>query len=145
MTDILDRQTVFDIAINGIIAQGAFSFAPYGDGRGGIQCLYRGPNNTRCGIGHLIPDAEYLDKIESDGAMEALRDTGVRGRIHPDVTDYFLDGLQHVHDLAAENGSPWRDFRGLVKAFAKENELSLANINLEGIPADEADEAGKDW
>ena len=137
MAEILDKQAVFDIAINGLIAQGAFSFAPYGDGRGGIQCLYRGPNNTRCGIGHLIPDAEYLDKIESDGAMEALRDTGARNRIHPDVTNFFLGNLQSVHDLAAENGSSWRDFRGLFEAFAKEYELSLANINLKDIPADE--------
>lgn len=27
-------------------------------------CCYRGPNNLRCGVGHLIPDNLFSDKIE---------------------------------------------------------------------------------
>ncbi len=53
-----DDQEVFDYVVNALRKQGKKS-AIYQD-----QCLYRGPNGTKCAAGHLIPDEDYQSSWE---------------------------------------------------------------------------------
>src|SRR3546814_5767296 len=53
-----NHQEALNRAVRGIVAQGQLAKNEDDD------CLYRGPNNTKCGVGHLIPDNLYREGIE---------------------------------------------------------------------------------
>lgn len=64
-----DPEKVFEFIKEKLLAQGCRSYGlaptylPVFDGK--KLCLYRGPNNTRCAAGHLIPDEVYSENMES--------------------------------------------------------------------------------
>jgi len=60
-----NNQEVFDFVVNALRKQGCQSTT--GDG-----CLYRGPNNTRCAAGHLIPDEDYKPGWEAQSLYFGL-------------------------------------------------------------------------
>src|SRR3546814_17046247 len=90
-----NHQEALNRAVRGIVAQGQLAKNEDDD------CLYRGPNNTKCGVGHLIPDNLYregiarLDVAQLD--LDALIDPPLAT---PPDTD-FLIALQiypqHTH------------------------------------------------
>jgi len=87
------RQEIFDLAWNGLKAQG------FGKSRvpGKARCLYRGPDGLKCAIGHCIPDGNYRKKF--DRGMEL---GGVLHAARISDADYdFARGLQEAHDFAA--------------------------------------------
>jgi hypothetical protein len=53
-------QEVIHWALTGLLVQGQLSYV-----KG--HCLYRGPNNTKCGVGHVLPDDLYHDSMEDNG------------------------------------------------------------------------------
>lgn len=55
---------MFNIAATGMLVQGRKSV----DGIG--QCQYRGPDNTKCGVGFIIKDEAYSPAIEGIGIVE---------------------------------------------------------------------------
>jgi hypothetical protein len=63
-------------------------------------CMYRGPDNTKCAVGCLIPDEDYSPEYENkqvgdrklNGLLEKL---GLRSHLR------LLDHLQSVHDNEA--------------------------------------------
>lgn len=62
------------------------------------QCLYRGPNDTKCAIGCLIPDDDYYVGLEERPAdhprvLGLLAKQGITGEAR------FLSLLQYVHDM----------------------------------------------
>jgi hypothetical protein len=130
MPKLLTRQAIFDLAINGIIAQGAFSVADRDMGILAGQCRYRGPNNTRCAIGMLIPDAEYVPEMEGKSSSQALSGSNLFEGFAPDVDHNFLSALQNTHDAASNEADPWPFFQLLAAETATEFHLSLANITF---------------
>ncbi len=84
--------------------QGVRSIGP--DNRG---CLYRGPDDNKCFIGHIIPDEEYDVEME-DLCVADLIDTfgnvvkGFEGQENLKL----LDHLQDHHDF----GRLWKRERG---------------------------------
>jgi len=58
------------------------------------RCLYRGPNNTACAVGCLIPDDEYSPEFE---AMSLVRVQESVSTLR-DLRFEFLFGAQRVHD-----------------------------------------------
>ncbi len=74
--------------------------------KSGVQgaCLYRGPNNTRCFIGALIPDDVYRQEMEKH-SVSSLSDFNPVVDQHltidgwpPEITYPFLRRLQSIHD-----------------------------------------------
>lgn len=53
----MNNQQAFTQAIQGLIAQGRPSTRIN-------TCVYRGPDNRKCAIGHLIPDSLYRESFE---------------------------------------------------------------------------------
>lgn len=84
------RQEIFDLAWNGLKAQG-FRRAYGGIG---VGCLYRGPDGMKCAIGHCIADERYDPEMDMCGQRSlAFRAAGVASE------DYdFAIELQTVHD-----------------------------------------------
>jgi len=69
------------------------------------KCLYRGPNNTRCAIGLLIPDEKYRPSIEGescydDKVLECFT-------IPVGLTKGDLSEIQYSHDTASNQEDGW--------------------------------------
>ena len=68
----------------------------------GVKCRYRGPNDTKCAIGCVLPDGLYDPDMEGNGI------DGLLDGCWPDVT-WFFDGVdrnmlvefQSAHDTIA--------------------------------------------
>lgn len=98
--ELKTRQEVFDYVAPLLLAQGQKST---GDFEYGSSCAYRGQNDCKCAIGHLIPDEEYSTVLEGVGINGLLGNpvcppTLKRLMDNPDVGIYFLETLQYVHD-----------------------------------------------
>ena len=74
----MTKQETFDIIVNHLRKQRCKSAE-------NSKCLYRGPNNTKCAAGILIPDKDYIPQME-----------------YANINDGHNIGLvfdmQHVHD-----------------------------------------------
>lgn len=103
----MNNQQAFTTAIRGVLMQGRKSTETN-------TCLYRGPNNLRCGVGHLIPDNLFSDKIEGLNISSMLRANymydeeliAVKSRLRQhfkDVSPELLDDIQRWHDRLPEN------------------------------------------
>ena len=109
---MMTKQEVFDTIWYGITKQNAFSYDPIAD-----RCMYRGPNNTRCAIGLLIPDDIYDPVIEEKG-IELLMDPieiyrnptyskifmYINNNINNDAI--FMRALQYEHDRCTNSDIP---------------------------------------
>ena len=77
-------------------------------------CLYRGPNNTKCGVGLLIEDKDYNSEWEEGPTGQGY---GVRylsgNNLLPaylkDISLDFLASLQGAHDRAAMKRDDFTD------------------------------------
>ena len=95
-------------------------------------CLYRGPNNTKCAIGCLIPDSLYSPDIENSIVrslvkMEAYEKffcelLEVDKISEQDIV--FLQNLQDIHD-----NSETHDWLNNLECFADENDLKQESLN----------------
>jgi hypothetical protein len=106
-----NKQEIFDTTTRALLAQGRPSFNP-AEG----TCLYRGPDGTKCAIGHLIPDDAYHPDMENlrawaDRVMEAAGFDGPTGA--QSAAGMFLAELQSAHDEPARTDfnnwlKPWK-------------------------------------
>jgi hypothetical protein len=93
-------QAAFDKATAAVIAQGKRSIADDGD-----SCLYRGPNGTKCAVGHLMSD-EQMSRfgIQEDSNPYvfpfALIEELLPGVNQTDACS-FLSQIQRAHDRAS--------------------------------------------
>lgn len=120
---MLDRQKVFDIVKEKMLAQGKRSmFNEY-------DCAYRNPDGLKCAIGHLIPDEMYDPKMESGSVIRLfenfpeikeylLNEFGNKNSERTEISDYndttFLLKLQQIHDYYEE----WEYFAARLDNFA---------------------------
>lgn len=113
----MTEQTAFNIVKNHLLTQMTKSIEEneFGD----TQCLYRGPNGTKCAIGALITDEEYK-KIEDARCkylgvyeVEDLQIVSLQG-----LTIDFLEELQIIHDHYEV-----QDWKNQLEIFAKKYNL----------------------
>jgi hypothetical protein len=112
----MTRQEILDIVAPALINQGCQSYSTSLN-----TCVYRGPNGTKCAVGHLIPDEIYNDDMEGlnvkslsgiDGVPEYFRDNKILK---------FLSDLQMLHD----DIDSWHNIRKSLKKFAKNRKLKV--------------------
>lgn len=67
------------------------------------KCMYRGPNNTKCFVGCMIPDESYDNAMENTNAAGIMDDFSVMEYLLLDgyqgyrMRDFWL-GMQMIHD-----------------------------------------------
>jgi len=90
------KQSAFDLICNRFAVQKVRSHDPAVTEAEGNGCLYRGPDGTKCAVGHLIADADYLPVMEGRG----VNSDEVRGVLKSDEDDFlrFLVDVQVSHD-----------------------------------------------
>lgn len=119
----LTRQTAFDTAVAGLAAQG-FRRSVTGS-FGQSSCVYRGPDETRCAVGHCIPDEVYTHRMEGSQALELLQHyPSVRDLFADEVEAPFLQRLQLCHDKS--NGP--EDMRERLMNFGVLSRLTLPDV-----------------
>jgi hypothetical protein len=103
-----------------MIAQGRPSRSEY-DG----DCLYRGPDGSKCAAGVLIPDELYNPRFEGTAADQ--KDVGsILSRLGHDLS--LVRDLQVVHDEAGSNHFI-RDFRDAAAVTAQCYGLDASVLN----------------
>ncbi len=105
------RQEIFDLAWNGLKAQG-FERARHKIG----GCAYRDEAGRRCAIGHCIPDDAYEDELEGPIGRDVLDAANIS---QADLE--FCRNLQRRHDYA---DGPKDMADGLIQ-FARDNALTI--------------------
>lgn len=74
----------------------------------GRYCLYRGPNNTKCAVGCLIPDSEYKSDMDCfDGPLGTYQG-GIYNLLEvcpslAGLSENFLEACQLAHDRSRAN------------------------------------------
>lgn len=102
----MSLQEIFDFAVNHLRTQGVPSTGPDG------QCLYRGPNGTKCAFGAFISDTEYEADMEGMTVFTLAR----QKQWGYDASKLaLLRDLQSAHDDSA-NSCVWA--RRLETEFA---------------------------
>ena len=97
-------QLCYDLAKEGLLAQGCRSEGSYYDPRSGTRewgCKYRGSRGRKCAIGFLIQDHEYDPKMEGGRVtivLSHLLNRPVEDFDRFDSRICFLRQLQEVHD-----------------------------------------------
>lgn len=116
-------QEMFDKAYIGVVKQGCKS-TNFGGG-----CLYRGVNNTKCGIGFLIPDdiARAWDKRRNN-EITKIKSTK-RYPVPKFIVDNILlaGAIQRAHD-GAHRFSFIRDFKKNMQRVANAYNLTIPNV-----------------
>ena len=95
-TSQLTVQEMFDTVVAHLIQQGVPSVDDTG------VCMYRGPNNTKCAIGCLIPNENYDESFEGRSVFYSV----VRNSLPFHVDDpmmNLLSSLQNAHDSHFES------------------------------------------
>lgn len=115
-------QEIFDKVATHLFTQGVQS-----RNKNGGTCLYRGPNNTSCAVGCLIPDELYDPEMDGfyDGEKFIYSGHSVQFilRKHT-LPSYFLENkgllnyLQEVHDFDV-NWETTRNMRSALEKLAK--------------------------
>lgn len=114
----VDAQSLFNQATLGVWKQARCST----DAAGGT-CFYRGPNNVKCAVGHVIPDRLYDPRMEGNTVYLVLRLDLSPGLAYLKPFTAFLDALQMSHDaMNAQITGPAFQSHWLeeVKAVARE-------------------------
>ena len=84
----MNTQEAFEYSVTHMAAQGGPSI-------GNSGCVYRGPDNKKCGVGWLIPDNLYRKEFEREALeilIQKLSDT------FKDIDPQFIRSLQIAHD-----------------------------------------------
>lgn len=135
-------QELFTISATHLLKQGCRAETEsenggYGIGGSGKVCCYRGPNNTMCAAGVLIPDSEYKPDMENKSVFGLID----RGDLLTDerkaefvAHSGLLKDLQNVHDLSQKPGEwcsaqrPVDLWRECLEAVASAHGLQMPEI-----------------
>lgn len=107
----MDRQQIFQLISDGLLAQGATSTrtVPATDGRRKLTQMlaYRGDHGRKCAAGFLIPDILYRPEMEGHlFAYSVFDHVRTHMQISHDEVE-FITHLQWVHDSCEP--SAWRE------------------------------------
>lgn len=122
----MTNQEVFDTVVRHLKVQGKRSGVykanpPWPEK---FYCLYRGPNNTSCAVGCLIPDDMYSPDLENRPAGAAAINWIL---LELDISPGLASGLQRVHDSSMSWNSN-ANMRSALNVVAKDYKLDYSLV-----------------
>ncbi len=100
---------LFDKSVAAVIAQGKPAMNTF------ETCMYRAPDGTRCALGHLIPDEDYVPDMDHGAilATEIIKRLKLPGELpiwlqlqtahdQADRTDFVADFTRRAENLRRE-------------------------------------------
>lgn len=121
------NQRSFDMAAVALVKQGKPSGVMEADD--GFQCLYRGPEGTRCAAGWLFEGEAGVDFEEEDRCTQPLTAALLESNGH---NVNFVAELQEAHDIPAVNSptASWlSDWESRMRKIAATYVLSTAVLD----------------
>lgn len=98
------QQEIFDYVAEKLHAQNLLSAHYRDDFSDMTQCLYRGPDGTKCAAGWLIPDEAYDPDMDNTANATSINDIAewFADRVPEEVKNNlpFVLSLQSAHDTA---------------------------------------------
>lgn len=89
----MEKQEIFDKVYDALLKQGVASIDSNG------SCMYRGPNGTKCAIGHLIPDELFEHDFNYADICDLPKNVFEYFEVESDEDFIFLRNLQIAHDI----------------------------------------------
>ncbi len=114
---IADLQTAFNTAYRGLKAQG---FRRSYD-RKAYQCLYRGPNGTKCAVGQLLPARAVKADQNGYAVHELINYNDTVAELFININPTALVMLQGCHD----EGKTPDEMKTRLSGFAFTNGLTI--------------------
>ena len=117
LNDITNTQDIFNYAVGKLLKQNAKST----DGIRKSYCMYRGKNETKCAVGHLIADEHYDESFEDKNILSDEVKNVLSCSLPNVVGGYpwgLLSQMQRVHD-----NKPINLWEKSFKELAKEHKL----------------------
>jgi len=139
VTDTERRQEMFDKMYIGIVKQGKASYSIKH-----ANCMYRGPDGLKCGIGHLIPDDKYIPYLEHFSIDELILNPSdfdtkcIISSLFLEQDSEFLDYAQQCHDEAYHESKDAGDtandlfvemYKERMQAVADKYNLTIPKVN----------------
>lgn len=124
----MNKQQVFNTVSRHLFTQGRRSFGLLPKSEHLQGCLYRGPDDTKCAVGCLIPDNQYRIWMEGQTVFNVVhRDTLTT--IPEVLVDHtaLLSALQKIHDMS-EHWLTTKTMRAALRRVAKYNGLSCETM-----------------
>jgi hypothetical protein len=109
-----DPQIVFDIVVEHALRQNCRSASLDNSN----DCMYRGPNGTKCFAGVLIPDDKYFPSLEKISWLGL-----VNRNIAENFNKTFISGLQFIHDTF-----PVKEWPEKLRELGKEKGLNVDKL-----------------
>lgn len=131
VTTRMSQQELFDKAVEGLASQGfKRSMTDLG------KCAYRGENNMKCAIGHLVTDEQLLSVAKTHVGLHKSSSSetfngfwvGFGAFAFSPILGHdrsFLDALQAAHDM----GHKANDMIERLRDFAREYRLSTESLD----------------
>lgn len=113
----MNQQDIFDKVLNGIRKQGKLSTVKGLSGK--VMCRYRTADGLKCAAGHLIPDDVYEASMEGariSAYIPRLVEKGVEAFFGSNR--YLVYELQRIHDSAANQDSPLKQWEREMETYA---------------------------
>jgi hypothetical protein len=126
----LVMQKVFDKAVSKVVKQGAKSENTYGD------CRYRGPDDMKCAVGHLISDKMISDYcVLEDSSVDEFSYkllNKILPKVDTETSFLFLKDLQMAHDCCENLDGPRFVKEFVVEANKVAKSYGLKKFEIEG-------------
>ena len=117
MKRIITNQELFNEGWRRFVVNGESLAISNGD------CLYRGPEGTRCLIGGFIPDEKYSESME-DKDVEVLSDQGLLPVEFEDL-GFAIKAQAKLHDNLEEEEFDLEKIKEAYLSFADDYNLSI--------------------
>lgn len=126
-------QEVFDTVIRHLVNQRKASVNGYNG-----ECVYRGPDGTKCAVGCLIPDEVYNVGMEGKNVYDLLHYAACNEiNLPEEITEHraLLKNLQDLHDdylmlVPIVSVNTYDAFRFVAQQLADKHNLSIANFPI---------------
>lgn len=138
--EAVSANEIYEAVVRFLAAQGVPSYRVKG---ALTNCVYRGPNNTRCAAGCLIPDSEYEKWMDEGGnpVLTLFNNKRVKDRLFARSLAPHLDllqDLQHAHDesVVTRDGEKMFDLahlRGALGQIEVDHNLTVPDVVLESL------------
>lgn len=113
----MTKQEIFDTVVKHLADQGCRSITHVDVGT--RYCAYRGEHGRKCAIGCLIPDSEYVPRLECHSVGDIARagfSDAVTELVDAVGADFLLR-LQRAHDQPVGGAGVLRELRKIAEEY----------------------------
>lgn len=120
------EQEVFDYVMRALLKQGKPAVTADEVNTGGVRCVYRAPDGSKCAVGHLLTEKDMarIYRSRPDQNLSFRRITDTLALPYNSRRVQFIEDLQALHDSVARKEDFVAALKRQAREFCKTRELS---------------------